>query len=207
MIKRYKNKTLIILDWDDTLFPTTWAINSGIDIADLEAQNKYIVFFSKLDLMLYKLLSNLIQLGKVVIVTNAMTKWVKISSNILPNTQQILRKHIRVVSARDLFQKKHPGENYIWKQLVFNQLVKNFYKGRNYVKNIVSVGDAEYEFFALVNLYTGHDRRYLKSIRLMPSPSYDTLIDQLEVLNKSVNKLVKLNKHLDLKFSNHSTAQ
>ena len=31
-----RNKTLIILDWDDTLFPTTWVTTNDIDVKNLQ---------------------------------------------------------------------------------------------------------------------------------------------------------------------------
>ena len=86
-----KNKTLIILDWDDTLFPTSWATKNDIDLTDPDTQNKYIVSFSKLDLLLHKLLTNFLNCGTVIIVTNATLGWVLISSNILPSTQELIK--------------------------------------------------------------------------------------------------------------------
>lgn len=199
-----KSKTLIILDWDDTLFPTSWAIKNNIDLTDIEIQNKYIVFFAKLDLLLYKFLNNLTKYGKVVIVTNAMSKWIIIATNILPNTQMLIKNKIKIISARDRHHHKHPGNGFIWKKLIFEQLVSEYYdycnKNKHCVQNIISVGDAEYEFQALINL-DKNDKRYLKSIRFMNNPSYDTLIDQLEVLNNSIPSVVNKKTHMDLMFN------
>lgn len=203
--KNCKFRTLIILDWDDTLFPTSWLVKNSINLSDQNMQNKYLVFFSKLDVILYKLLTNLLKHGKVIIVTNAMKKWVYASSKILPSTHDLIQENIKVISARDLHQHNYPNDNFLWKKLVFKQLsVEYFNNKNNYIQNIVSVGDAEYEYMALISL---HDSclpvtRFLKSIRFLSMPSYDTIIDQLEVLNKSVSKFAKNKKNMDLNFNN-----
>lgn len=191
-------KTLIILDWDDTLFPTTWVVDNSIDLTSLDVRNRYIVFFSKLDLILHKLLSTLISLGTVVIVTNAMVKWIKISSTILPNTQKLISSKIEVISAKDAYQKIYPNDGYMWKHNVFQTLDND----TDY-QNIVSVGDADYEFKALISLYDNDENRlkHLKNVKFIKSPSYDILIDQLEVFYKTAKNIVDINKHLDLQFS------
>lgn len=188
-------RTLTILDWDDTLFPTSWVLKKNIDLTKDEEQNKYLIFFAKLDLLLYKILTEFIKHGKVVIVTHAMTKWVLTSSNILPNTQTLILKQVKIISARELFQKKHPEKLAIWKSVIFHNLVK-----QNKVQHIVSVGDADYEFKALINLHDGQNERLLKSVRFLSSPSYDSLIDQLEVLHKNIQSILNHNNHMDLKF-------
>lgn len=198
-----KNKTLIILDWDDTLFPTSWITKKNIDLTNDDTYNKYIVSFGKLDLLLYKLLNNFLKCGNVTIVTNAALKWVSISSNILPNTQKLIKNNIRVISARDQYQEKLPDKSSSWKRLVFEKLVAESHPNNSNLKNIISVGDAEYEFNALVNLsrYQSKNERALKSIRFIPKSGFDSLIEQLETLNDSVNNICYHNKHLDLKFS------
>ena len=124
-------KTLVILDWDDTLFPTSWLIKNNIDLTDKKVQYKYIIFFSRLDSILYKLLSNLSKLGYVLIVTNAMKKWVKITANVLPNTKKLFKDKVKIISARDLYQEKFPDEMYLWKKYVFKNFVQDYFKKKN----------------------------------------------------------------------------
>jgi len=204
--KNNTTKTLIILDWDDTLFPTTWAVKNGIDVANTLVQNKYIIFFAKLDLILEKMLTIMLDNATVVIVTNAMEKWVNVSSQIIPNTKKLIQKNIKIISARDKFKKIYP-DNTFWKKLVFKQLMIDYSKfnpDHIGVKNIISIGDADYELHALINLYDefGEVNKYYKSVKLLSDPSYDTIIDQLEVLHKTTTKMINLKKHLDLKFIN-----
>lgn len=193
-----KKDTLIILDWDDTLFPTTWIRTNNINVKDLETSNKYIVYFYELDTVLFKLLKKLMEYGKVIIVTNALPIWIDLSSRVLPKTSYLLTK-IKIVSARKNYQPQS-ADMMDWKKLAFKDEVLSEMLNNN-ILNIVSVGDAEYEYRALIDLYNlNHKPKLLKSIRFVNDPSHDTLIDQLEVLKNSIPTICLIKKHLDKKF-------
>lgn len=197
------HKTLIILDWDDTLFPTSWVLKNNIDVNDTTILNDNGHLFEKLDLILYKLLLNCLKCGKVVIVTNAMVKWVTISSKMLPKTKKLIDKNIDIISARDIYQKEMPKKQFVWKKLIFEQLVIEHFMDKQYkVENIISIGDADYEFQALIDLYEDFKmkKRILKAIKFLQGPDYESLIDQLQVLNKSIFKVCNSKNHMDLKF-------
>jgi len=195
-----KYKTLIILDWDDTLFPTSWLLKNNINLA-----NNNITFFSKLDDLLVKLFKKIVKYGQVAIVTNASTKWVQTSSNILPNTQKIMNHKILLISAREGYQEVYPDQMDLWKKLIFKDLVDKHFSG-HILQNIISIGDADYEFYALTDLFDNNsvtNKRVLKTVRLMKDPSFENLLDQIAVLSESVEKLLFANKHMDLLFTPH----
>ena len=197
-----KYKSLIILDWDDTLFPTSWIIKNNIDIDNKQMQNEYIVYFLKLDFLVSQLLLNLSKYGQVVIITNASLKWILMSSAILPKTQQVLKTNTLVISARDVYHNKYPENMNMWKKKAFENIVNNYFE--NYkLQNIVSGGDAEYEFYALTDLYNDQsiaNNRLLKTVRFIKNPSFYDLLDQLDVFNKCAQKVLLNMGHLDLKF-------
>ena len=193
-----KYSTLIILDWDDTLFPTSWLVKNNLNINDINVRVKYKPYFDKLDKIIYNFIRKLSKYGKVIIVTNAMPVWVKMSSNVLPNTKRLL-EHIRILSARKLYQYKYDMPK--WKTYVFRDEISREIKN-NKILNIISIGDAEYEYKALVNLYNFNrkKKKILKSIKLMKNPSDRILIDQLEILDNVAINFCKTDKHLDLVF-------
>lgn len=188
--------TLIFIDWDDTLFPTSWIVRNNIDVLDDKTVNQYIVFFSKLDTILYELLSEIKKYGKIVIVTNAVNKWVYNSSNMLPNSKNFIKKNVIVISARDIYQKTYPNNMDIWKLLIFENIANKNLNDKK--QNIISIGDAEYEFNALKKLH--NNSRILKSIRFMKNPTFDELLDQLGVFKNNIHKILTSNKYMDLKF-------
>ena len=142
-----KNKTLIIIDWDDTLFPTTWITTNEINLKNNIDIDKYAGYFAQVDQDLNNLLIKLIQCGTVIIVTNALLTWIKLSITILPKTSLILNR-IEVISARGDYQSKssNPMD---WKKFAFESIIQGMGKKIN---NIISIGDANYEYVALMNL-------------------------------------------------------
>jgi len=201
-----KENTLIILDWDDTLFPTTWITTNSIDIKEIRENNKLMDYFKQVDNELSSLLKILINLGNVIIVTNAMLNWINLSLTILPLTSKLIRKSnkqtklIEVISARAKCQEQtsNPME---WKKITFNELIYNAYSDKK-INNVISIGDAEYEYTALVELYEHDNKNYklLKSVKFIKYPTRDVLLDQLKVLQRVVRRICVIKKHLDLKF-------
>lgn len=192
-----RHKTLIILDWDDTLFPTSWVIDNSIDLADPSTRMKYNEVFKELDKLLSSFLTKTTSLGTTLIITNAMPEWVQLSSSLLRRTNKIL-KGIQVISARARYRKRQMRD---WKKFCFLDEIKKH--GRE-IDNIVSIGDATYEYIALVNLYNHQQRYYdrlLKAVKLQRYPSYDNLHEQLSMMNNSINKICKHKNHLDLQFN------
>jgi len=189
------NNTVIVLDWDDTLFPTSWVINNKIDLTDPNNRIIYYKFFNKLDNILYDLLSNMSTFGKVIIITNAMIKWIDLSSSVLSKTQELLKK-IKIVSARENYNKITSIKN--WKKNTFSDEI-----GDNFI-NIISMGDAYYEYHAIINLYKKeefHDNKYFKTVQFIRNPESDVLIEELELINNNLSEICNIVDHLDLDFS------
>lgn len=190
------NNTLIIYDWDDTLFPTTWLFKNSININIIADTQKYKLYFNELDNILYQLLYKSIDLGKVIIVTNAMKEWILMSKKILPKTSQLIDNNIEIISAREIFDKKYSMED--WKKNVFQYIITRYVLWAN---QIISFGDAMYEYNAIVSLNKVIKKNtYLKIIKLMSTPNFDDLIDQLSVISKSINDIYETKNHLDLRF-------
>ena len=195
-----KNKTLFILDWDDTLFPTNWVIKNNISLNDPMQLNTYANYFQELDRTLSKFLDKISRLGKVIIVTNALPSWVETSSIVLPATFRILRK-IKIVSARQTYRDK--SSNMMdWKIMAFRDIIDKEFNDPA-VANIISIGDAEYEYQALISLndYNRNTRKLLKSVKFVKDPSHEILVDQLDVLNRAIPKIWNKDGHLDLKIN------
>jgi hypothetical protein len=192
-----KNNTLVILDWDNTLFPTTWVAKNFINLNDTETRYKYLEYFSELDDLIFNLFKKILYKSRLIIVTNAMPLWIKISSSVLPKTQNLLN-YIKVISARKNFQ-KISSDYTEWKKLAFTDEVKNQLNIKN-KQNIISIGDASYEYKALINLY--NKDRILKSMKFLEEPTFDILKDQLEVVFNNIDRVIDYDKHLDLVFKN-----
>lgn len=199
-----KNNTLIFIDWDDTLFPTTWYIKNKLNIKSNNQNNlsKYIEFFKELDITLLDFLQNNSKFGKIIIVTNASMAWINKSMLVLPKSSIFIKKNIKVVSARDSFGKYK--NIYLWKQYAFENEVDSFFKNIKSIHNLISIGDADYEHTALIKFDNWEknkpQQRCLKTIKFASSPSFMAVEEQIKMLNKVLPKVIKKTKHYDLTF-------
>jgi hypothetical protein len=177
-------------------------MENQIDLTDPIVRKDCIGKFQDIDNIIHKLFTKIKKLGRVVIITNAMPEWVNLSASILRKTESIIRD-IDIISARQLHHES--AEMKHWKSLCFHDVMKKHNQKRQIV-NIISIGDADYEYYALINLYQhqdGHHDRYLKSIQFIRRPPYSTLKDQLKQTSKHIKTVCHHEDHLDLDFKNH----
>lgn len=229
-------KNIIFIDWDDTLFPTTWIHNNNIDCTNKEDINKYKLFFLELD----KSITNLLEIltnnndNAVYIITNANKKWVEICLSTLPNTASLIEKDVIILSAKDNYIQK-TSSMMDWKVLTFKDIVNNIYINNvninnaleleglyaplhvsnpiQFIGNVISIGDSNYEYTALLNLYEyfksngfklyntskKKEKEYLlKNIKLVEKPEFDILVNQLHVLKKNINDIIEQKNVVDI---------
>lgn len=182
-------KSLIIYDWDDTLFPTTWFL-TNLNIK-----------MSIIDNSIYSLLYKSLRLGNVIIVTNAQSRWVYKIIDSLPITKQLIKQHIPIISAIDKYG--YGGLNNInkFKTIVYNNDINDFIKNCN---NIVSIGDSDCEYNALISLGDKYyNKKKLKNIKLIPKPSLNELLDEHFLLIGNINRIISHGSHCDLIFNKH----
>lgn len=203
-------ETLLIYDWDDTLFPTTWIRKHAL----LEAREAGTMLSSEQTALLASLadrasltLQKAIQIGKVVIVTNAEQGWVETSSRLFMPSLIALLNAVDVVSARSTYEQRthHPSE---WKRLAFEHEVELFY-GSSRVgeqRNIVSFGDSMHELNALMAVTKGIPNCCGKSIKFLDAPSPKQLMEQHELLAESFLDIVEHNGDLDVEIGTDNSA-
>jgi len=208
---------IFIIDWDDTLFPTNWVTRNNIDLTDTESLNKYKLFFIELDNILSNVINSLNKLGNVFIVSNASLPWIKNCLTILPYTNKLINAFgINVISARDSYFNQNclnnPEKASImeWKITCFQDILINVlnsiagkFNEKNYL-NIISIGDANYEYVALMNLNNFFEinkldiNYFLKNIKFIEKPEFNILIDQLVILRKNIQMIVDKLHFVDL---------
>lgn len=189
------DQTLIIYDWDDTLFPTSWygTINKDINLI-----NKNRFYFFIVDASISELLQTSKMYGTVTIVTNGSKSWVHKTLSYLPNTRSyISNNNINIISARDNYENIfHYSE---WKKYTYESIIDD----NKHIKNLVSIGDDRYEYNALVSLSKlNNNLNYLKAIKLLKNPNIHVLIDQLSTLKTAIGQISIVQKHLDMSFNN-----
>lgn len=175
----HNKKPLIILDWDDTLYPTSTVIG------DMPLPTKNIQLLDTKVSMLLKMCKSLNT--NAVIVTNATKKWVLHHLKTMPKTS-VLISQSNIFSARDL-NVSNVANALLWKIPVFRKVYDMFR-----ASELISIGDGYAEKVALscINITTK------KSVMFKKKPSFCTLIKEIEMMNITLKKVVVANKSISL---------
>ena len=212
LAKKINFKTIMCIDWDDSLFATSWVNKNMINLNSEESVKEYKLYFIELDKTISELLKELLNYGEIYIVTNANIKWIKACLNVLPLTKKvIMEKYVRIVSARDIYSQttSSPTE---WKVNTFRDILHKTVEDlpSNFecstFLNIISIGDAHYEYVALLKLddyfkdINDKVNYLLKSVKFIEKPDFDVIIDQLKVVEKNAKSIIGKIGYLDLKF-------
>lgn len=212
--KKFNFKTIMYIDIDDTIFPTFWVNQNMISLSSEESINEYKLYFIELDKTISDFLGSVLTQAEIYFVTNASLKWIKLCLNVLPKTRKIIMENnIRIVSARDIYSQtlSSPTE---WKINTFRDIISKVVNNLsndsecNTILNIISIGDANYEYVALLNLdnYLKNKNNsisyLLKSIKFIERPHFDLVIDQIQVVKRNINSIINKVSYVDLKFSN-----
>ena len=177
LIKR-KYNSMIFFDWDDTLLCSTFLIEK-------ENKNLNKKHISQLENIVYNLLQLSLNYGDTYIITNASKNWVLYSSMIyFPKIIQLFNK-IKIISARDAYEKNFPNNNKFWKLAVFMDIT-NLYN-KNLITNIISIGDSLIENEAAFKLSSIFSECYIKTIKIQEESKPELLLKQLKLILKQFN--------------------
>lgn len=210
------NQTIIILDWDDTLCPSTHLRqhatfdNKGRFALKLDHKTR-----NELNMLadqVLPLISTVMQMGKVIIVTNAKRPWVTIScNNFLPAVKEYL-KHIPIIYALELVKSGHSkestGKNLLTetKACAMKAAVSEFYSRypRQSWKNIISIGDALFEHDAIRQVVGERPKKEgcrTKTVKLIENPTVAGMIVQLSLVKSWMQKIVHIDGDISVDLS------
>jgi len=194
-------ENLVIFDWDDTLFPTTWLKEQGLLEEDCVITPEQDARLEALADLVAVTLETAKRRGGVAIVTNGEQGWVEMSCEaIMPSLQPHLAG-VTIVSARSRHEKPGLFEPTKWKCLAFEEVVREFYgafdqSGVFLRRNIASIGDSEYEMQALKWIATRTECS-AKCLKLVQQPCLEQLMEQHEQLAGMVDDVIDHHGNLD----------
>jgi hypothetical protein len=192
-------QSLVIFDWDDTLFPTSWFVNQGFLEGDVVLCSDQVAQLKRLADTIERTLKTAMSFGKVVIVTNAQQGWVELScSNVMPALMSVLEE-VGIVSARANHEhdSQDPSE---WKRLAFVREVELLHGPSDELLNVISVGDSLHEQRAAISLGNSRHNCFAKSLKFTDSPSIEDLIEQHDLLSACFVDVAEHNGHLDVEI-------
>lgn len=165
---------LFILDYDDTLFPTSCYEN--------------IKSFRKIRNQIRKLFFTLKKFGKVIVITNASLGWVKQTSHEYLSLNLI--DLIPVYSMRDL--KPDLPLDFSEKKIFLEK-----YLSENKFDEIIGFGDLFNDRNYIISFSKSH---FVKNIKFIKRPSYLQLVQSLKLINQVILEVIYYNDTLDLKI-------
>ena len=187
---------IIIFDWDDTLLCTTFLTPKGIYDEKLVLNSKQQDQISKLEKFVYNLLNKCIKNSDTYIVTNASKGWVEFSTKKYYPSVLPLLINIRILSARELFNKEFMLNNRQWKIETFKLIVNNYNK--KLVTNLMCIGDSYIEMEAGQIIAKTFSKAYIKSVKFKETPKIEELIKQLSLLSIEYDSIFKSLKKLNI---------
>ena len=196
------SKTLLIFDFDDTLFCTKYLDTFALPYQDiftckvsLEQMNSCLAHeIKELESAILDLFINLGQNCDIVIISNADLKWINnCMTHFLPELNDYLTENgIKIHSAKNSFSKfvKAPTD---WKLQCFKKVIEELYEDDLfYDLNVISIGDGKEEKKAVFNLAKDLKLRKLRTkfIRMISFPSAASIVLQLKYLNNNINEMI-----------------
>jgi hypothetical protein len=171
--------TLIIFDWDDTLFPS--CMEKPLDDGDA---------LDTISTSVIRVLTEAQKYGTVMIITNAEKGWVEESCRrYMPRCVSILET-IVVLSARTTYEWIFEDSPYTWKAFAFQIASINF-------SQVLSIGDRDMERYATLKL---DPAIRAKSIKLEEFPTTDTIIQQLDKLTLLLSDILAHEGDIDIRL-------
>lgn len=220
------SKTLIIFDFDDTLFCTKYFDTFTLSYQDifsckvsLEEINPCLLReLKELESTIIELFMNLQQNYDIIIISNANMKWI---NNCLTHFLEELKEYInenniKVYSAKNIFsnlnsdkkKETRKRESSGWKIKCFEKVIKDIYyeeTENNILEtaidlNVLSIGDGEDEKKAVFKLnknkFNFCQNLQSKFIRMIDYPSASSIIMQLEYLQNNMSEILHSNKNI-----------
>ena len=204
---RNRYNSLIIFDWDDTLFPTSFLARNGYfeNINSVEKEDKILKKLEKLEKSVIELINISLNKGEVYIITNAALGWVEYTANkFYPKFSKILDK-ITVISARGEWEGTFPDDIKIWKMQAFSNL-RNYFDNK-LVTNIICLGDSMLEIEAGKFLANCFKEAFIKTVKFKENPKPEELNKQLILVIKQFNLIHSSIKSLTIKVERRKVSE
>jgi len=197
-----KKNNLIIFDWDDTLFCTSFLNIAGFFEANMNLSEKEKAQILFLEKAVIELLEKCIKKCRTYIITNSEPGWVDYSSKELYKIiyETKLLSKIDVISARGRYEKRYPDKNRLWKIKCFDDVIKEY--DSSLKTNIICIGDSFDEVKAGKVAAKKFKQSFIKAIKFKENPSLEDLINQINLVIKQFDYIYNTEKSWNIKTVN-----
>jgi len=196
---------LHLVDWDDTILPTTWLSRQGLLNGRAVASEEQQAKLTSLAEAAASTLEAAASIGRVVIVTNAAEGWVQQSClRFLPTLVPVLQE-LTIVSARSIFERQGircPTER---KRGAFDREVEGmadaFLDDLGASLSLVAIGDSSHEHEAVLKAAEKVPGCYTKSLRLAERPTPEQLLEEHLLVAGTLEEVAAHDGDLDIEVA------
>jgi hypothetical protein len=207
----YSDSTVTVLDWDDTLIPSTWLKDQGLSGAALIDKfgitKEMVEACEQVAVHVQRVIQKAQEYGKVFIITNGTHGWVENSCGLFMPSIRNLVLSLPIISAADLYRyfSKDPIS---WKRMAFRRdLLDRAFGGMpRAARVVISIGDGYAEQQASRNLmmigsYSQVGLLSVRSLKIVESSSPAVLIRQLDEICQILPSLATQSGDFDLQWN------
>lgn len=208
---------MILLDWDDTVLPSTVLTLHGVEADRLEIPGGLKRALGVLEKSVHKFLVYGVEYGQIIVVTNSDVGWVELSGKrFMPQIYHLMQEreikvgiayrphllytyltvrllsrlcHSQVVYAKSLYR-SIASTLAECKAIAFREQVELLYPGAEEV-NVIAIGDSKVEVDAAHDLAQGMPTGCVKVVRFPANPTLEILNSQFSVLRKRFDDIWK----------------
>ena len=200
------SETLLIFDWDDTLFPTSFIARQGLKV-DGPAPGPHLqAILDDFAEYVRETLLEAQQFGTVLIVTNAETGWIDLTARTFLPTVAREVLSLRQISARSMFEPQGVKTPFEWKEHAFRMVIDEHYAdyAPGHVKHVISFGDSAHERDAVIRVcgalgqVKGSGRIRCKSLKFMERPDLEHMKKEHNLIRQCLGQIVSHVDSLDL---------
>jgi hypothetical protein len=206
-----RHETLLIFDYDDTLFPTSFLSQNGYKLDGPDASPEIQAILDEYSIVVEQTLLDAQEHGQIVIVTNAESGWITLTSQkFMPRLGQLLESY-PMISARSTYEPLGILNPYQWKLRAFESVISEHYSSAPSVvigRNVLSFGDSTHERDAVHHVCKNSTipadagansvTMYPKSVKFMERPDVPQLTRQHHLIRESLDRIIYHVGTLDL---------
>lgn len=198
------HRNLIVFDYDDTLFPTTFLAQRGYRLDGPRASSEIESLLDDYSTVVECTLLEAERHGRVVILTNAESGWISLTSQkFMPRLAKVLDRY-PAISARSTYEPLGVVGPFNWKLKAFQALLSEYsaIMKATCIRNIVSLGDSLHERDAVQQASSSFERFFCKSIKLIERPDITELMRQHQLIQDCFTQVISHDGTLDLCVQN-----
>jgi hypothetical protein len=197
---QFSSENLIVFDYDDTLFPTSFLAQSGYRLDGPDVSDEIKSMLDDYSEVVRRTLQQARKIGAVIILTNAETGWIELTSRKFTPSLSDLFESFPLLSARSTFEPMGISSPFQWKLRAFEVVMNKLRSGSTGEKNfnVISIGDSIHERNAVHQVCGNVSGLYCKSIKFMERPDLSSLAKQHHLIADCLHEIVSYPGALDM---------